>query len=367
MRRRDMLVGGGAVALAGTVGGYAWSVRDGEYQRASKALRQGLGKSRTDDFDNLVRHAIAAANGHNSQPWKFREAAGQILIQPDFARRTPVVDPDDHHIFASLGCAAENLMIAARAAGRSTDYLFQPGQTDAIAIGLGNTASDSSDALFNAIPNRQSTRSVYSGQSVPAEHLRQLADAASMPGCTVLLVTEKPRIEEILDLVVAANDRQVRDPAFVAELSDWIRFNGTEAVRKADGLFSASSGNPALPGWLGRPMFKAVFTPDAERQKCIDQIRSSAGFAIFVAAQNDPEHWALAGRSCQRFSLMATALGIKTAYLNQPVEVAEFRPRLAGLLDMPGQRPNLVLRFGHADPMPYSLRRPLRDVIVGRT
>ena len=30
----------------------------------------------------------------------------------DFSRRTPVVDPDDHHLFVSLGCATETLLQA---------------------------------------------------------------------------------------------------------------------------------------------------------------------------------------------------------------------------------------------------------------
>lgn len=39
-------------------------------------------------------------------------AAGQIEILPDVSRRTPVVDPDDRHLFIGLGCAAENLALA---------------------------------------------------------------------------------------------------------------------------------------------------------------------------------------------------------------------------------------------------------------
>ena len=31
--------------------------------------------------------------------------------------RAAAVDPDDHHLFVSLGCAVENLVIAARARG----------------------------------------------------------------------------------------------------------------------------------------------------------------------------------------------------------------------------------------------------------
>jgi hypothetical protein len=36
---------------------------------------------------------------------------------PDLSRRCPAVDPDDHHLYASLGCAAENLLLAAQTVG----------------------------------------------------------------------------------------------------------------------------------------------------------------------------------------------------------------------------------------------------------
>jgi hypothetical protein len=36
-----------------------------------------------------------------------------IVILPDLSRRCPVVDPDDHHLYVSLGCAAENILQAA--------------------------------------------------------------------------------------------------------------------------------------------------------------------------------------------------------------------------------------------------------------
>src|SRR5882672_4177857 len=63
----------------------------------------------------LVRFATLAANSHNTQPWKFSIRNDSISIAPDYVRRCPIVDPDDHHLFASLGCAAENLMHAAAA------------------------------------------------------------------------------------------------------------------------------------------------------------------------------------------------------------------------------------------------------------
>ena len=56
----------------------------------------------------LVRFATLAANSHNTQPWKFSIKDSSISIAPDYARRCPIVDPDDHHLFVSLGCATEN-------------------------------------------------------------------------------------------------------------------------------------------------------------------------------------------------------------------------------------------------------------------
>ena len=66
---------------------------------------------------NLVRYATLAASSHNTQPWRFRLSPGGMAILPDMSRRCPEVDPDDHHLYASLGSAAENLLLAAQAAG----------------------------------------------------------------------------------------------------------------------------------------------------------------------------------------------------------------------------------------------------------
>ena len=46
------------------------------------------------------------------------------------------------------------------------------------------------------------------------------------------------------------------------------------------------------------------------------------------------------------------------------VEVPAVRPAFADWLGMPRRRPDLVVRFGRAEPMPMSVRRPLEDVII---
>lgn len=150
----------------------------------------------------------------------------------------------------------------------------------------------------------------------------------------------------------------------MSELKSWIRFSPGQAMTAGDGLFAAASGNPALPDWLGPFLFAMAFKADTDNDKYARHIRSSAGLAVFVSERDDKEHWVRAGRACQRFTLQATALGLKTAFLNQPVEVASLRPDLAALVGLPGRRPDIVMRFGYGPTLPFSARRPVEAVMA---
>jgi hypothetical protein len=315
------------------------------------------------DLKEVIRHATLAANSHNTQPWKFAAEESAVRILADQARRTAIVDPDDHHLYASLGCAAENLVIAAAATGRSSAIdLAKIGQGE-VRINLGAAAPATGD-LLAAIPQRQCTRSIYSGETVSADQIALLQQAGTEQGVTTLIFTGKPKLEQILELILEGNKVQVSDKAFVAELNSWLRFNPAAALKTKDGLFSATSGNPQLPSWLGSMMFPCVFSEAGERDRIAAQVRSSSGVAVFISEKNERPNWFNAGRAYERFALQATALGIRNALLNQPVEVAATRQQFAGWLALPDARPSLVARFGPAPPMPMSLRRPVDEVLV---
>jgi hypothetical protein len=309
---------------------------------------------------DLVRQATLAASSHNTQPWKFALAERSITILPDFTRRTPVVDPDDHHLFVSLGCATENLVHAALASGLHADVRLHE---DSIDVALDDTTPARS-SLFEAIPARQCSRSMYDSHTLITTDLRVLEDVAQGDGVHAIVMTAAPQIETLLDYVTRGNTAQIGDRAFVKELKTWIRFNETEAVRTGDGLFSRTTGNPAVPRWLGTRLLGALLTPKSENDKCAKQLRSSAGAIVFVSDVNDRQHWIETGRCYERFALQATALGIRTAFLNQPVEVAPLRSQFATWLNLGARRPDLVVRFGRGPEMPRSLRRPIEQVLV---
>ncbi|CAG1004049.1 partial Putative NAD(P)H nitroreductase, partial [Gammaproteobacteria bacterium] len=103
----------------------------------------------------IIRYATLAPSGHNTQPWKFAINDNIIRILPDFTRHLAIADPDDREIFISLGCALENLVIAAQQMGYDNDTdLFPANDPDAIVVRLNESKAKSNSNLFDAITAR---------------------------------------------------------------------------------------------------------------------------------------------------------------------------------------------------------------------
>ena len=310
----------------------------------------------------LVRYATLAPSGHNTQPWKFAVVGDTIRILPDYSRRLPAVDPQDRELWISLGCALENAVIAAQAVGYGSDVTYPTPGADHITLHLSKSFAHGPASLFEAIPHRQNNRSVYDGRPVPPDEMRKM-EAVSGAGVSTLVFTDAVRREAIVEYVKADDRRQFGDPAFVAELVSWIRFNKPEAMHSLDGLYTRCTGNPDVPRWLGRRFLTAA---SAGQQSDTDEkkARSSSGLIVIAAASDDKPHWIETGRLYERLALTLTASGIQAAFLNQPAEVPALRSQFQGYLNLGTAQPQLLLRFGHAAALPHSLRRPVEEVLV---
>ncbi|MEM9163218.1 MAG: hypothetical protein AAGC54_09135 [Cyanobacteria bacterium P01_F01_bin.4] len=326
----------------------------------------------------LVHFATLAPSGHNTQPWKFAIGENTIRLYPDFARRLPVVDPDDHALYISLGCALENLLIAARHYGLEADVSLFPDGADSanpdsncIVVQLTQTITGppvekTEDPRFDAIPKRQTTRCAYDGYPLPEDDLVHLTRAAEQPGIQSRVMTAPQDIERMVGFIEKGNRLQFRDTGFVKELISWIRFNHGEVVNRHDGMTAAMMGLPRvnIPRWLGQTLMKIRATPDAQAKQFAALTRRSPVLMLFIAEKNDKAHWVNLGRSFERVALTATVLDIKHAHVNMPCEVLSVRAKLRQQLGLAEEaQPLLLIRLGYSEAMPYSPRRPLQQVL----
>ncbi len=309
----------------------------------------------------LVHYAALAANGHNTQPWKFAIRENAIEIHPDYSRELAIVDPNHRELWISLGCALENLLIAARASGFVPEVSY-PDTADFIGVNL-TADTHQGSPLFDAIPTRQNTRSEYDGQPIPGADMDQLQSMPLESGVTLRFTTSQPDLETTLEYVNQGNLNQYADKAFIDELIYWLRFNKKEALASLDGLYSVCSGNPEVPRLVGK-MFVAGTKPQQQADADAKKLRSSAGTIVIASESDGKSAWVRTGQVYERMALTMTSLNVKSAFLNQPIEVANLRSQFQSTMGLGDSLPQLLVRFGYADPMPCSLRRPVDQVVI---
>jgi hypothetical protein len=317
-----------------------------------------------DEKMEIIRLATLAASSHNSQPWKFRITGENIQIHPDYTRRLPVVDPQDRELWISLGCALENLMVAARSFGYFPEITY-PENDEWISVKLGTVVSSTpvKDELLEAIYERQNTRSEYANQKVESGSNTEfpLPDF-SEPDIAIQYFDTPDDLNKISDFVKRGTVAQYSNKLFIEELNHWLRFNKKEAITSLDGLYSRCSGNPEVPRFVGQ-MFVSSSDPDKMAEVEVNKLHSSAGVLVIASTRDDRAAWVRTGQVYERWALKMTASGYKSSMLNQPIEVPEIRGQMAESLSLGKSNPQLLIRFGRAAEMPRSLRRPVSEVL----
>lgn len=315
-------------------------------------------------FLRLICEAAKAPSGHNTQPWKFIIKGDTINICPDYSRALPVVDSDNHALFISLGCALENLIVAAGHYGFGVSYEVT-GEDDALQIEVVLSAANPAmeENLMKYIPLRQVTRGAYSNRKLSEADLLSLKEEIALPGTEIRYFISPEEIDSLTPFIIEGSDLQFTNKKFVEELVKWIRFNKRDAERSRDGIWGATMSLPSIPRWLGSFIMKRLVTAASESKRWRKLISASAGFALFTVEKDDVEHWIALGRSFQRFGLLTTKMGIKHAHVNMPCEEVIVRRKLAGRFCNNNMTPMLLVRFGYTTPTPYSYRRSLSDLV----
>ncbi len=315
------------------------------------------------DFLFMVEQAVKAPSGHNTQPWLFNINETSIEIHPNLDKSLPIVDFDNRELFITLGCATENLCIAASHKGYKSAVSY--GKDGIITINLVKDDSVKVEPLFEQIAIRQTNRSVYSGGKIPKETIAILKSIALEPNTNIhFYENETQDFDSIANYVVKGNTIQMKDKAFKQELMEWMRYNKKHQNKTNDGLSYAVFGAPNLPMFIIKPIMSKAVNEKSQNKGDRKKIQSSSHLVLFTTHNNTIAEWVNLGRSLERFLLKSTELGIIHAYLNQPNEIRELSLQMAQTLNISEEYPTILLRLGYGEKMPYSKRKDIKDMII---
>jgi len=387
--RRQMLAGLSVLVAGGLVwracDNGVFSVGDGPaYEPWHDWNRDGLAPPLS-----LIRASILAANAHNTQPWLFRSSDDRIEIHADLSRNLGAFDPFRRELFISLGCALENLVIAAGQEGLDATVDLVPGTLPpnpgegpvlAATVHLTPAQSPSSDPLFGAIPRRHTNRGAYDpARPVTPRAQAALQGAVDAPDLTLQLMSGDHERTQLGDLIVAATEQIIGDPNMAAASARWFRFDWDALQRHRDGITLDAAGLPPLLNAAAKIIPSP--SPEASDQQWLKATRdvhvatAPVLGMVLVPELYDQATCLNAGRAWQRLHLTATTLGLAVQPLNQPVEIvdreaqrgvpARMARELARLTSYADGRPTFIFRVGYQErPARLSPRRAVKDVLI---
>jgi nitroreductase len=322
-------------------------------QRATR--RSGLSPRVVTD---LLAAAVAAPSMHNTQPWRFRvrRYSHVIELRADPTRALSYSDADGRAIHIACGAALFNLRLAATVAGYEPVVKLLPDPLEPVLLATVRLAGPAQAEpaereLYAAIAQRHTNRLPFSDRPVPPAVLAELVEAAKVEGA-ILHVLDHDETVRVLRLARDAERDQLADPAYRAELAQWVG-----GARERDGI----------PGTaLGPRAFDAA-APVRDLAAGRPESRGYAWFektpqlAVLSMRFGDRISWLRAGQALQRVLLTATVRGVAASPLTQPLETTD-----AWLVRDPRsgyEQPQMILRIGYGLPVPSTPRRPVSQVL----
>ena len=294
----------------------------------------------------LVRFATKAPSSHNTQPWRFELHDGSVRVRADTDRWLEVADRDQRELYISLGCAVENLVIAARHEGLQPEVAIQADSDTRETVAIVSFGRERNDRavrpdsrsgglnLFAEIPRRRTSHAPFDGRRPPAVELDLVRNACDEHGVELALLDDEESIRRVADLSAEADQEQFADPAWRRELGRWI----------GRGVLGAR--------WPVSRIAQVVVTHvdmgESTGRKNAGLIAGSPSVGILWTYTDTHDDHVRAGRAYERIALAASAMGIATHPVSQALEVSRLKDRLAALLPATDAVPQHVFRMGYA-------------------
>jgi len=306
----------------------------------------------------LLRYAILAPSTKNSQPWAFSVQGNRVHLVADLRRGQQIADPNRRELYISVGCALENLLVAAEHFGfrHGVSYFPESGDDELVVTVLfapgGVPSHARAGATLSAILRRHNDNSVFRDVPVSDELRRRLMACCVEPELRVNLTDDRHFRRWIDALTLEADRVEFANPAFRKELGYWI----------GQGVFGA----PPLMAGLGRLAVSKIDLGETVAEQDHAILESAALLGLITAAGDSHLAHVRTGQLFERLWLTATAMGVSVHPMSQTMRRPELRSAVAELLPSPGWIPQHLFRVGYSarGEEHHTPRRPVEDVML---
>ena len=314
--------------------------------------------------DNTMHAALELANRapsvHNSQPWHWRVGARSVHLYAQRSLQLAHTDPDGRDLMISCGAALHHCVTAFAALGwRAVVHRCPnpaaPDHVAAIELHRG-TPSVVDIALAGAIQRRRTDRRPFSESAVGLDDIALMGARAARVGVALRRMEPSNEFRAVLAQAVWTH---VQDPDYLRELTAW---SGRYASTAGIPARSTPASDPAAPV-PGRLFAGSALQEPTHPVHDID----NGVLMVLGTASDDTLARLRAGEATSAVLLTATAQGLASCLISEPLEVDETRKSVQELAFDHCEFPQMLLRVGwahdNAAPLPMTPRRPLAEMM----
>lgn len=304
--------------------------------------------------------AARAPSVHNIQPWQWHVGADTLHLHTDPTRRLIHTDPDGRDMMLSCGAALHHCIVAFAALGWQSRVRRFPDPDDDLCLASiqlrPQPAAELDITLAAAIPRRRTDRRHFSDWPVGHGDISLMGVRAARMGVVMR------RVDAALDLRAAlarAVWQHATDPDYLDELTVWT------------GRYASNAGVPARntpESDAASPVPARIFAGAALAQPPEVSAGDDRGAVLALGTARDDGLARLrAGEATSLLLLTATAQGLASCPVTEPLEIPETRACVRADAFDDGCHPQMLLRVGwapvNADPLDAPPRRALEDQV----
>ncbi len=322
--------------------------------------------------EDLVDKARMAPSLYNAQPWAFRVRSNAVEVYADRSRAVSHIDPDGRQLLIGVGAAVFAVRLGVSLLGAEPTIALLPGAEHGdlaalISVGPDHLPTVAEVRLMEQVPLRRTVHG-HLDEVVPERTKAALVREADVESAQLAWVEDASARQALAHLLTLAERRESADPRIQAELARWMGGPAPSALVGETAALgdTAVLGDAAVLGGTADATLghTAEVGGTAELGDTADAAMLGDAVAIVSTDGDRPADWLRAGQALMRVLLAASADGLVAAYLNQPLELPDVRPRVRDELGLHGF-PQVILRFGRPAagwPVPTP-RRPVADLL----
>lgn len=323
----------------------------------------------------LILCGSLAPSAHNTQPWKFSIKEKEITVFADHKRNLGSADAQRRMMLLSVGCALENINVAANQLGYRADISLSPSaefEKTGMCAKVTLSANDQlgGNALFDSIFKRQTTRAPYLAEPVPELTKSSIMKLNDFPQVSLRWFDSPADLSSMADINSAACVAFTNDNSAYLDSLKWWRYSRGEMLKKRDGISIFTSAAPAMI----KQYFEYGVSPedmagDFGKKGEIDLMNNLFSatplWGVITASDISNASRLQSGQLFERVFLEVTRQNYRIHAINYVSEQQEYVNKFKALFGIPQTDELLmVFRMGKAELCEKSVRLPLSDIIV---